>query len=99
MEWLGDDGYITFKLARTNNRGEVYILPFDYFVYFNSFIRNLSAAIDVGGLVWKSICLFEQINTFSYAELRAATDDFDCSNKLGKGGFGPVFKVKMNLHY
>ncbi|XP_050288031.1 probable LRR receptor-like serine/threonine-protein kinase At1g56130 [Quercus robur] len=31
-------------------------------------------------------------NTFSYAELRSATDDFNPSNKLGEGGFGPVFK-------
>nr|XP_027126974.1 probable LRR receptor-like serine/threonine-protein kinase At1g56140 isoform X6 [Coffea arabica] len=30
--------------------------------------------------------------TFSYAELRAATNDFHPSNKLGEGGFGPVFK-------
>ncbi|KAM4101435.1 hypothetical protein ACB094_05G142900 [Castanea mollissima] len=33
-----------------------------------------------------------QPNTFSYAELRSATDDFNPSNKLGEGGFGPVFK-------
>ena len=33
-------------------------------------------------------------NTFSYAELRSATDDFDPSKKLEEGGFGPVFKVK-----
>jgi hypothetical protein len=26
--------------------------------------------------------------------LRSATDDFNPSNKLGEGGFGPVFKVK-----
>lgn len=31
--------------------------------------------------------------TFSYSELRAATQDFNPSNKLGEGGFGPVFKV------
>ncbi|XP_074296050.1 putative LRR receptor-like serine/threonine-protein kinase At1g56130 isoform X3 [Silene latifolia] len=30
--------------------------------------------------------------TFSYAELRSATGDFNSSNKLGEGGFGPVFK-------
>ncbi|KAI3466322.1 hypothetical protein Pfo_022985 [Paulownia fortunei] len=30
--------------------------------------------------------------TFSYAELRAATDDFNPTNKLGEGGFGPVYK-------
>lgn len=32
-------------------------------------------------------------NTFSYAELRTATEDFNPSNKLGEGGFGPVYKV------
>lgn len=31
--------------------------------------------------------------TFSYNELRTATDDFSPSNKLGEGGFGPVYKV------
>ncbi|KAB2637095.1 LRR receptor-like serine/threonine-protein kinase [Pyrus ussuriensis x Pyrus communis] len=30
--------------------------------------------------------------TFSYAELRAATEDFNPSNKLGEGGYGPVYK-------
>ncbi|KAF4365654.1 hypothetical protein F8388_007487 [Cannabis sativa] len=31
--------------------------------------------------------------TFRYAELKTATNDFDSSNKLGEGGFGPVYKV------
>ncbi|GKV50306.1 hypothetical protein SLEP1_g57018 [Rubroshorea leprosula] len=35
-------------------------------------------------------------NTFNYAELRAATDDFSPSNKLGEGGFGPVHKGKLS---
>jgi hypothetical protein len=30
--------------------------------------------------------------TFTYAALRDATDDFNPENKLGEGGFGPVFK-------
>ncbi|XP_022848313.1 probable LRR receptor-like serine/threonine-protein kinase At1g56140 isoform X1 [Olea europaea var. sylvestris] len=30
--------------------------------------------------------------TFTYVELRVATDDFSSSNKLGEGGFGPVYK-------
>ncbi|XP_078438550.1 putative LRR receptor-like serine/threonine-protein kinase At1g56130 [Wolffia australiana] len=29
---------------------------------------------------------------FSYSELKAATHDFSAENKLGEGGFGPVFK-------
>ncbi|GKV44305.1 hypothetical protein SLEP1_g51497 [Rubroshorea leprosula] len=35
-------------------------------------------------------------NTFNYAELRAATDNFSPSNKLGEGGFGPVYKGKLS---
>ncbi|KAF3450169.1 hypothetical protein FNV43_RR06249 [Rhamnella rubrinervis] len=35
-------------------------------------------------------------NTFSYAELKAATEDFSSSNKLGEGGFGPVYKGKLS---
>ncbi|XP_060967123.1 probable LRR receptor-like serine/threonine-protein kinase At1g56140 isoform X2 [Cannabis sativa] len=30
--------------------------------------------------------------TFRYAELKTATNDLDSSNKLGEGGFGPVYK-------
>ncbi|CAL2252610.1 unnamed protein product [Prunus armeniaca] len=35
-------------------------------------------------------------NTFSYAELRAATKDFNPSNKLGEGGYGPVYKGTLS---
>ena len=31
--------------------------------------------------------------TFSYAELKTATEEFNPANKIGKGGFGPVYKV------
>lgn len=34
--------------------------------------------------------------TFSYGELKTATEDFSSANKLGEGGFGPVFKGKLN---
>lgn len=35
--------------------------------------------------------------TFSYAELKTATENFSPSNKLGEGGFGPVYKVSHIL--
>ncbi|XP_058071790.1 probable LRR receptor-like serine/threonine-protein kinase At1g56140 isoform X2 [Magnolia sinica] len=35
-------------------------------------------------------------NTFSYSELRTATDDFSLANKLGEGGFGPVYKGTLS---
>ncbi|ESQ29848.1 hypothetical protein EUTSA_v10011215mg [Eutrema salsugineum] len=34
--------------------------------------------------------------TFTYSELKSATQDFDPSNKLGEGGFGPVYKGKLS---
>lgn len=35
--------------------------------------------------------------TFSYAELKTATENFSPSNKLGEGGFGPVYKASHIL--
>lgn len=32
--------------------------------------------------------------TFTYSEHKSATKDFHPSNKLGEGGFGPVYKVR-----
>ncbi|XP_058724465.1 cysteine-rich receptor-like protein kinase 43 [Vicia villosa] len=38
----------------------------------------------------------QEQRTFSYETLVAATNNFQPSNKLGEGGFGPVFKGKLN---
>ncbi|KAF4349725.1 hypothetical protein F8388_024447 [Cannabis sativa] len=38
-------------------------------------------------------------DTFSYAELRAATGDFSSANKLGEGGFGHVYKMTTSLRH
>ncbi|XP_020418727.1 probable LRR receptor-like serine/threonine-protein kinase At1g56130 isoform X2 [Prunus persica] len=34
--------------------------------------------------------------TFSFSELKSATNDFNPDNKLGEGGFGPVYKGTLN---
>ncbi|KAI9159743.1 hypothetical protein LWI28_001494 [Acer negundo] len=34
--------------------------------------------------------------TFSYSELKTATEDFSPANKLGEGGFGAVYKGKLS---
>ena len=31
---------------------------------------------------------------FSFASVSAATDNFSAANKLGEGGFGPIYKVR-----
>ncbi|CAK9326828.1 unnamed protein product [Citrullus colocynthis] len=38
----------------------------------------------------------ERPHTYSYSELRNATEGFSSSNKLGEGGFGPVYKGILN---
>ncbi|KAL6844347.1 hypothetical protein ACP4OV_026020 [Aristida adscensionis] len=37
----------------------------------------------------------KNIRLFSYAELRSATDNFNRANKVGRGGFGTVYKGKI----
>nr|XP_027084496.1 G-type lectin S-receptor-like serine/threonine-protein kinase At1g11330 isoform X1 [Coffea arabica] len=38
---------------------------------------------------------FEELPLFTYEALAKATDNFQSNNKLGKGGFGPVYKGKL----
>ena len=39
----------------------------------------------------------KNIRLFSYAELRTATDNFNRTNKVGRGGFGTVYKVTIHF--
>lgn len=41
-----------------------------------------------------------QTGYFSLRQIKAATGNFDPSNKIGEGGFGPVYKVvSHNLNF
>lgn len=36
--------------------------------------------------------------SFTLRQIKAATNNFDPANKIGEGGFGPVYKVKQTTH-
>uniref|UniRef100_A0A7N2LKN2 Uncharacterized protein n=1 Tax=Quercus lobata TaxID=97700 RepID=A0A7N2LKN2_QUELO len=72
-------------------------LAIENFPYINLATES-PASIQQSSVV-KHICELLGIDaktfTFSYAELKAATEDFSPDNKLGEGGFGPVYKSLM----
>lgn len=43
--------------------------------------------------------LDSQTASFTLRQIRAATNNFDPANKIGEGGFGPVYKVLWLLRY
>ncbi|TYJ30531.1 hypothetical protein E1A91_A06G136600v1 [Gossypium mustelinum] len=51
--------------------------------------RRQSTARATGGIDEQ---LIRTVNHFSYDQLKLATDDFHSSNKIGRGGFGTVYK-------
>ena len=51
-------------------------------------IKNL-----VGGEDFKNSA--PDLQVFSYAEIERATNKFAFKNKLGQGGYGPVYKVHI----
>ena len=51
-------------------------------------------------VVHLNVAEFRGLDTgyFTLRQIKAATDDFNHRNKIGEGGFGPVFKVsRLNL--
>ena len=39
----------------------------------------------------------QDVQLYSFQSLAIATDNFSLGNKLGEGGFGPVYKVNLNI--
>jgi hypothetical protein len=40
-----------------------------------------------------------ELPSFDFGRIAFATDDFSNNNKLGEGGFGPVYRVSIsNMH-
>ncbi|KAJ4848732.1 hypothetical protein Tsubulata_043978 [Turnera subulata] len=48
------------------------------------------------GLIVVFVGIESRPNTFTYAQLRTATEDFSPAKRLGEGGYGPVYKGTLS---
>ena len=59
----------------------------------NSEILGSSTLVHKNQFIRRNDPKAQEYPNISFAAIRAATTDFSDSNKLGEGGFGPVYKV------
>ncbi|XP_019190172.1 PREDICTED: probable leucine-rich repeat receptor-like serine/threonine-protein kinase At3g14840 isoform X2 [Ipomoea nil] len=60
------------------------------FAWWKIYIRNKASNKTSQENELRSIDL--QTGTFTFRQIKAATNNFDVTNKIGEGGFGPVYK-------
>uniref|UniRef100_A0A803LL32 non-specific serine/threonine protein kinase n=1 Tax=Chenopodium quinoa TaxID=63459 RepID=A0A803LL32_CHEQI len=90
-------------LAITLGLGVVIVVLVMYYIWRRMRRRNESNVISNNDTHSHSIKLesgfddvkLQDLPLFRFEELVAATNNFDLRNKLGQGGFGPVFKGKL----
>ncbi|XP_066324344.1 uncharacterized protein [Miscanthus floridulus] len=69
----------------------ILILAFGFLLLKISGIKSSSIVVS-REIKIEALLGVENLRLFSYGEIRAATNNFDQSNKLGRGGFGTVYK-------
>lgn len=59
--------------------------------------NNIAAVnrLEEDALVWRLEERSSEFSLFEFSELLEATDNFAAENRLGQGGFGPVYKVNI----
>ncbi|XP_024156925.2 uncharacterized protein LOC112164829 [Rosa chinensis] len=62
----------------------------------NSVILGLPTLVHENQLIGRNNLKAQEYPNISFASIRAATSNFSESNKLGEGGFGPVYKGIMS---
>lgn len=69
------------KRGRNGNTLDLFIISGVAKAYYIDFVWT-----DFEGLELQTVA-------FTLKQIRAATNNFDVANKIGEGGFGPVYKV------
>lgn len=50
-------------------------------------------------LDWEMETELSEFSVFDFRHILEATNNFSEENKLGEGGFGPVYKVSINMQH
>nr|CAB3458179.1 unnamed protein product [Digitaria exilis] len=56
-------------------------------------LRQMSLAIQSVINLWRMEGSNLEFSQYDYSDIKEATNNFSVDNKLGQGGFGPVYKV------
>jgi hypothetical protein len=79
---------ILISLLKSDNRGSIALCLYDT----EKRVKDLIDSAEFKEDDKKGI----DVPFFDLASILAATDNFSEANKLGQGGFGPVYKVKIH---
>ena len=83
-----------FKFCLTNAE-EIEISQDMLLFDMNMSIETSTSELSIGDGAGKGKSKDAWFPLFSLASVSAATDNFSAENKLGEGGFGPVYKVSI----
>lgn len=81
------------KIAKTESSQDM--LLFD----INMSIESSANELSNGDKAGKGKSKDSWLPLFSFTSVSASTNDFSTENKLGEGGFGPVYKVTFLCYY
>lgn len=87
---------VKYSASRINNNNKIYT-PLKLF-FWNAEMREINyqdvQLLDLNG---ETLADEQDVPFFPLAVIRAATQEFAQENKLGQGGFGPVYKVHTTV--
>ncbi|GMJ14364.1 cysteine-rich RLK (RECEPTOR-like protein kinase) 25 [Hibiscus trionum] len=75
--------------------GSVFVAILVGFLYYSFFVRKRSSHLMELGIRLSDEGHGEEMQQFDLATIHHATNKFSWENKLGEGGFGPVYKGKL----